>query len=418
MAPRVLELADLRLADWIRDGDGVVWGQACAESLPLVDKLLQQSPEIGALRGFCGMTWSTLLEQSTADTVQVVSYGALGRLARAAAVRPLEIVPCHLSALPRLFAARRLPVDVALVQLAPPDERGQCSLGAGVDYTADALPHCRAIVAEINAQMPRTRGASIPYERLDAVVRTDRPLIEPPRSTPSPVDEQVADRVAALIEDGDTIQIGVGSLPEAILARLRHLRELGVHSGMIADPIVELMEAGVITGEHKRVDRGLVVTGAALGRRRLYEHIDGHPGVCMMPVSYTHSAAVLARVGPLAAINSALEVDLLGQAGGEEIGGRPLGAVGGQVDFLRAAAAAPRGKPILALASRTARGEPRIVPRLSGPVSAARSDVDIVVTEHGVARLSGLTPPARAQALIAIAHPEDREVLERAAHDR
>jgi acyl-CoA hydrolase len=384
--PAELALDALDLAPWIRPGDGVLWGQACAEPVPLVDAFL--AGDAGAAAAFVGLSWREL---PVPDGLRVVSYGALGRLGR---LPGLEIVPCHFSALPRLFAAGALPGDVALIQVAPPDADGRCSLGVSVDYLADALPFARVVIAEVNDRCPATTGAWVEWERLDAVVHTSRPLLEARAVAPSDIDEQIAGHVAALVSDGDTIQVGVGALPEAILRRLDGHRDLGMHSGMISDAVLALIDAGAVTNARKPSAAGMTVTGAALGSHALFEALDGRDDIRFAPVSHTHAPAVLATVGPLVAINSAVEIDLDGQVNAEAVGGRMIGAVGGQVDFLRAAALG--GKPILALPAK------RIVRELSGPVSTARSDVDWVVTEHGARSLAGLTAAARTKALHAL----------------
>jgi len=409
--PVEIHAGELDLARWIRPGDGVLFGQACAEPVGLVDRLIEQSAEIGGLRVFCGLTWRDVLAAPEADALAVVSYGALGRLSKVAAQRPVSIVPCHFSALAGLFAARALPGDVALVQVAPPDAEGRCSLGVDVSYLADALAHARVLIAEVNEQMPATRGAWLEREAIDVIVPVSRPLLEAPAPPPTHTDDRIADHVAALIDDGDTLQIGVGALPEAILRRLHGASDLGIHSGMIGDAVADLVEAGVITGARKPADPGLIVTGAAIGSRHLFDFLKRSDHVLMRAVSYTHSPATLAQVGRLVAINGGVEVDLTGQVNAEVAGGRHVGAVGGQVDFLRGAAASG-GLGIVALPSVVAKtGATRIVPALAGPVTTARGDVDLVVTEHGVARLRGLDLQERAAALIAVAAPEHRDDL-------
>jgi acyl-CoA hydrolase len=399
--PLEIRQDELDLARWLRPGDGVVFGQACAEPTVLVDALLAQAPAIGGLRAFAGLAWGDRIAEAASESLEIVSYGALGRLGR---VRGLRVVPCHFSALPALFAAGALPGDVALVQIAPPDARGRCSLGVGVDYLADALGHARVIIAEVNDHCPATAGHWIDWNRLDAVIPTSRPVLEAPAVAPGDIERRIGKHVAGLVRDGDTIQLGVGALPEAIMALLHGHRDLGVHSGMISDGVLDLIEAGVVTNAYKPTDRNVTVTGAALGSARLFDALGRREDIVLRPVSYTHAPATLAGVGRLCAINSALEVDLHGQANAESVGGRALGAVGGQVDFLRAAAACG-GTPILALPSR------RIVHRLSGPVSTARSDVDWVVTEHGARSLRGLTDAERVVALLELAGAERTEEL-------
>jgi acyl-CoA hydrolase len=399
--PQVVHQDELALERWIRPGDGVVVGQACAEPTVLVDALLAQAGEIGLLRAFVGLTWGDRIPQHAPASLEIFSYGALGTLGR---WPDLRVVPCHFSALPTLFAARSLPGDVALVQVAPPDRLGRCSLGVGADYIADAIEYARVVIAEVNDHCPTTADAWIPWERIDVAVMTSRPLLEAPAAEPGDRERQIAQHVAALVDDGDTIQLGVGALPEAIMQELVGHSELGVHSGMISDGVLDLIEAGAVTNRHKPSEQGLTVTGAALGTQRLFDALGQREDIVFMPVSFTHAPTTLANVGRLCAINSAVEVDLLGQVNAEAARGRLLGAVGGQVDFLRAAAAG-NGTAIVALPAS------RIVSHLSGPVSTSRSDVDWVVTEHGARSLRGLTDAQRVGALLALAGPERADEL-------
>ncbi|QNG38557.1 acetyl-CoA hydrolase/transferase family protein [Geodermatophilaceae bacterium NBWT11] len=399
------------LAALLRPGDGVWWGQGPAEPEPLVDALLDQVGAIGPLRAFSGLTWNPRLADPPPE-LTVLSYGGLGELRGLAASGRLEVVPCHYSALPRLFASGALPHDVGLLQVSPPDADGTVSLGIGVEYVADAIAHTRTLVAEVNAQMPATEGtARLPLSAFAAVVRTDRPLRDAPVRAPDDVERQIAAHVAALVEDGDTLQLGVGSLPNAVLEALAGHRDLGVHSGMITDGVLDLVERGVVTGARKEIDPGLVVTGAALGSAALYRRLADHP-VRFRAASYTHDPAVLSRLRSLVAVNSAIEVDLLGQVGAEVRRGVHVGAVGGQVDFSRAASLTG-ARSVIALRS-TSGGASTIRAQLdSAVVSTGRVDVDAVVTEHGTAHLTGCTVAERARRLVGVAAPEHHEDLTR-----
>ncbi|MBW0116557.1 4-hydroxybutyrate CoA-transferase [Pseudonocardia sp. KRD-169] len=394
----------LDLRRHVAAGDGVWWGQAAAEAAPLVDALYEQVGDIGPVRGFCGIA---PVRRPRPEHLTVVSYGAMGELRRTAG---LEVVPAHYSQLPRLFAQRLLPGDVGLVQVAPPGPDGTCSLGIGVDYAADAARWSRTLIAEINHRMPRTSGTpGIPLDRFAAVVETDRPLPVFPDRAPDDVDEAIAAHVAGLVADGDTIQLGVGSLPAAVLDGLSGHRDLGVHSGMITDGVLRLIDRGVVTGRHKEIDPGVVVTGAALGSASLYSRLGDVP-IEFRPAGYTHGAAVLARLTRLVSINAALQVDLTGQVNGESVGGRYLGGVGGQADF-SGAAARTGARSVIALRS-TSGGASTIVPLLDGgTVTTARADVDTVVTEHGVAHLRGCPLADRPARIAAIAAPQHRETL-------
>jgi acyl-CoA hydrolase len=401
------------LSPFVRPGAGVWWSQASAEPTTLVHALLDQAHRLGPVRAFAGMSWDQRLTTALPPGVTLVSYGALGALRSLGRSERLQIVPCHYSALPRLFASGRLPHDVGLVQVSPPDASGCCSLGIGVDYVADAVDHTPTLIAEINERMPATTGSPrIPVGRFSAVIRTDRPLLEAPHRVPDGAERAIAGHVAELVGNGATIQVGVGLLPTAVLGALSGHSDLAVHSGIISDPVLHLVDKGVITGARKEIDPGLIVAGSALGSAELYARIPGLPAE-FRPASYTHAPAVLARLRGLVAINSALQVDLTGQVNAEVRRGRHLGGIGGQADFSRAAASTGSGS-IIALRS-AADGRSTIVAALDGGVvTTGRADVDAVVTEHGVARLTGVPIEKRAARLIAIAAPEYREALERA----
>lgn len=410
------------LSPYVRPGDGVWWGQGGAEPTPLVGSLLAHVTDYGPITVFPGLTWNQQFEEQLPPDLHVVSYGGLGTLSKASRAGRLEVIPCHYSALPRLFASGHLPSDVALLQVSTPDKHGEVSLGIGVEYAADAIPHTTTLIAEINARMPRTTGGpSIPLSRFAATIETDRPILEVPRSTVGDTDHVIAAHVAELVRDGDTIQLGIGTLPAAILQALGDHRDLGVHSGMITDGVLDLMERGIITGANKEIDRGIVVTGAALGTDRLYRALDTDSNaeypVEFRPASYTHAPAVLSRLNNLVSINSGIQVDLTGQVGAETRNGIYYGAVGGQVDFSRAASSTGR-LSIIALRA-TSRGESSIVAALDrGVVSTARTDVDAIVTEYGAALLTGCTERERTQRIIAIAAPQFREGLERGFNER
>lgn len=394
----------------LRSGDGVWWSQAGAEPEPLVNALLDQAHGIGDVRAFCGLTWNKRLGAGVPG-LSVMSYGGLGQLRSLSRVGLLDIVPCHYSSIPRMFERGQLPNDLGIVQVSPPGRDGLVTLGIGVDYAADAIAHTTRLVAEINAQMPETNGSvRLPLDTFAAVIETDRPLRESVARAPEATDRQIADHVASVVDDGDTIQIGVGTLPNAVLEALSGHRDLGMHSGMITDRVLDLMDAGVITGARKEIDPGVVVTGAALGSRGGYARLAGRP-IEFRPASYTHAPGVLSQLPSLVSINSAIEVDLLGQVGSEMAAGVHIGAVGGQVDFSRAASLTG-ARSIIALRSEV-RGRSTIVAALhSGVVSTARVDIDAVVTEHGIAMLSGCTVAERARRLIAVASPRHQEFLE------
>ncbi|MGB7145547.1 acetyl-CoA hydrolase/transferase family protein [Mycobacterium sp.] len=402
----------INLGDYVTAGAGVWWGQAAAEPRPLVDALIEQTDQIGPLRVFTGLSWNDQLAVSMPDALSMVSYGGLGELRELSKSGRLEVVPCHYSALPRMFAERRLPCDVGLVQVSPPDADGMCSLGVGVDYVADAIPHTPTLIAEINAQMPATLGTTpIPLDRFAATIATDRALPEDVLRAPSEADRVIAARIAELIDDGDTVQLGVGSLGSAVLDALVCHQDLGIHTGMITDGLLRLIDKGVVTGKLKEIDTGLAVVGTALGSAELYKRAGELP-VRFLPTSYTHAPQVLSQLRSLVSVNFAVEVDLTGQVGAEVSHGVYIGAVGGQVDFGRAAALTGK-RSIIALRA-TSRGTSTIKPALDGGVvTTTRSDVDTVVTEYGVAHLRGCSLAERGRRLSAIAAPEFRDQLDR-----
>jgi acyl-CoA hydrolase len=280
-----------------------------------------------------------------------------------------------------------------------------------------AVAKARVVVAEINEQVPFTCGEVLPAAAIDYAVPVSRPPVEVPPGRIGETDEAIAKHAAAYVGDGSVIQIGVGAVPDAVLRLLRDRRDLGVHSGMLGDGLVDLTEAGVVTNARKPIDRGVSVTGALIGTRRLYGFADRNPQIRMCTTAYTHDAAVLAQLDRLVTINSAIEVDLTGQVNAEQSGPAYLGGTGGQADFARAGARSPGGHALIALPA-TAKGGTvsRITARLSGPVTTARSDTDVIVTEFGAAELKGQTLAERTRRLIAIAHPDFREDLAREAH--
>ena len=413
--------AGFDVADFLGPGDGVWWSQGSAEPEPLVNQVLDAVDRVGPIRAFSGLTWNERLSGDLPEKLTVVSYGGLGQLRSLSRHGRLDVVPCHYSALPRMFATGQLPNDVGLVQVSPPGKDGKVTLGTGVEYVADAIAHTRTLIAEINHQMPPTTGGpQLPLSAFAAVIETDRPLREAPARSADEVDRAIAGNVASIVDDGSTIQIGVGSLPSAVLEALAGHADLGFHSGMITDGVLDLVERGVITGARKEIDPGVIVTGAALCSSEGYRRLGEHP-VEFRPASYTHAPAVLSRLESLVSINSAIEVDLLGQVGAELARGVHIGAVGGQVDFSRAASLTG-SRSIIALRSTVGSGErsqSTIVASLaSGVVTTARVDVDAVVTEHGVAMLTGCTVAERALRLIEVAAPEHRAHLERSLVDQ
>jgi acyl-CoA hydrolase len=334
-----------------------------------------------------------------------------------------DFMPVFLSDIPALFLSGRIPLDVALLQLSPPDGHGYCSLGTSVDAALAAALSARFIVAEINERMPRTLGHTlVPFARVHAFVRTDRPLHTHPSSAPSPVDDIIGEHVASLVEDGSTLQMGIGAIPDATLRRLGGKHDLGIHTEMFSDGVIDLVEAGVITNRRKHVHAGRIVTSFVVGSERLYQFVDDNPLIEFHPCDRTNDTSLIRKNPKVVAINSALEVDLSGQVVADSIGFRIYSGIGGQMDFIRGAALSAGGKPIIALPSTAAGGTAsRIVAsvRPGAGIVTTRGHVHWVVTEYGAVNLFGLTLRQRAERLIEVAHPEMRGELQREfAHAR
>lgn len=329
-----------------------------------------------------------------------------------------DYVPIFLSDIPALFHSRQIPLDVALLQLSPPDRHGYCTLGTSVDAALAASQTARYVIGEINEQMPRTLGNTlVPFTRLHAFTVTNRPLHAFEPQPPGTIEEQIGGHVAALVPDGATLQMGIGAIPDATLRRLRHKHDLGVHTETFSDGVVDLIEAGVITNRRKQIHRGRTVTSFVSGSPRLYEFVNDNPFVEFHPCDRTNDTSIIGRNDRVVAINSALEVDLSGQVCADSIGFRIYSGIGGQMDFIRGAARSAGGVPIIALPSTAAGGTiSRIVPALKpgAGVVTTRGHVHWVVTEYGSVNLFGRSLRQRADALISLAHPDMRGDLRRA----
>jgi 4-hydroxybutyrate CoA-transferase len=335
-----------------------------------------------------------------------------------------DFTPCRLSEIPLLFSSGALPIDVSLIHVSPPDEHGFCSFGVEVGVTKAAAQNSKIVIAEVNPQMPRTLGDSfIHISRIHCIVPVDYPLIEASMGQPTELSKQIGKHVADLIEDGSTMQMGIGAIPDGVLYFLRDKKDLGIHTELFSDGVVELYERGVVTGEKKSIHRGKMIAGFLIGSRKLYEFVDNNPVVELHPTEYVNDPYIIRQNDKMVAINSAIEVDLTGQICADSIGPRLYSGVGGQLDFIRGAARSRGGKPIIALPSssqsRTGEKFSRIVAMLKpgAGVVTTRNDVHYVATEYGVANLYGKTIRQRAKALIDIAHPDFREELERKAAD-
>jgi acyl-CoA hydrolase len=328
-----------------------------------------------------------------------------------------DYLPVFLSEIPGLFRSGTLPLDAALLQLSPPDAHGMCSLGPSVDVARAAVDAAPILLAEINQRLPRTHGdGAVRFDRLTAWTETDRPLPEHAPTVETPVVARIGELIADLVVDGATLQMGIGAIPDAVCARLGERLELGIHTEMFSDGVVGLVEAGVITNRQKPILRGQITTSFVIGTRRVLEFVDDNPSVSFQPSDWTNDTALIRKIPRMTAINSALQVDLTGQVVADSIGHRIYSGIGGQMDFIRGAARAEGGRPIIALPS-TAKGGTisRIVTTLDpgAGVVTTRGHVHWVVTEHGAVNLHGLTLRERGERLIALAHPDVRADLRR-----
>ncbi len=326
-----------------------------------------------------------------------------------------DYTPVFLSDLPQLFKSGSIPIDVALIQVSPPDDHGFCCFGISVDVVKSASESATIVIAEINPNMPRTWGDSlISIDKIDVLVENDTPLPEVHSPPPDEIAERIARNISRYIEDGSTIQMGIGTIPEAITKFLKDKKDLGVHSEMISDGVVDLWEAGVITNRKKTIHQGKIIASLGMGTKRLYDFVNNNPAVEFYPSEYVNNPYIISLNDRMVALNSALEVDLTGQVTAESLGHLFYSGIGGQADFMRGAAKSNRGKPIIALPSTAKNGTiSRIVPHLSeaAGVVTSRGDVHYVVTEYGVALLHGKSIRERAIALINIAHPAFRDKL-------
>jgi 4-hydroxybutyrate CoA-transferase len=419
----------LRAADWpqcavgadeavshIRSGMKVFLHGGCATPTPLVEALARRTD----------LTDVTLYHLHTMGPAPFAAPEQAGRLRSvslftgpgvrsAVAEGRADFIPVFLSDIPALFSSGRIRLDAALLQLTPPDAHGLCSLGVSVDAARAAADHAPLLIAELNARMPRTHGnCFVPLSRVRACVRGDHPLHEHAAEPESEVEGRIGELVAGLVEDRSTLQLGIGAIPNAVASRLRDKRDLGIHTEMFSDRVVDLIEAGAVTNRYKAVAPGRSVTSFVIGTQRLYDHVDDNPLVEFHACDSTNDTALIRRNDRVVAINSALQVDLTGQVCADSIGHRIYSGIGGQMDFVRGAALSRDGKPVIALPSTARDGTlSRIVLELlpgSGVVTT-RGHVHWVVTEHGAVNLAGRTLAERGADLVSIAHPDFRAEL-------
>ena len=406
----------------LKPGNRIFIGSACGAPQKLVKALAERPIEDVEVAHLLTLGVAPYAEEALASRFRTNAFFISENVRSAVQDGRADYTPIFLSEIPKLLRSGRMPIDVAFIQITPPDEHGFSSFGVTVDITKPAADVARQIIAEVNPNMPRTLGDSfIHVSRIDALVESDEPILEFARTGESEVARRIAKNVADLVEDGSTIQVGYGGIPNALLGYLKGKKDLGVHTEVFSDGIIDLIEAGVVTNARKTLHRHKVVASFAMGSKRLYEYIDNNPMFEFHPVDYTNDPFVIAQNDNMVSINSALQVDLTGQVCADSMGYKFYSGIGGHVDFVRGAGRARDGKPIIVLKStRDDDRESRIVPVLSegAGVVTSRGDVHYIVSEWGVAYLHGKSIRERALALISIAHPKFRSELLNLAKER
>ncbi|GAA0180186.1 acetyl-CoA hydrolase/transferase family protein [Clostridium sediminicola] len=401
----------------IQSGNRVVMGLACSEPLEVVDAMVNNKDQYENVE-IVQMLAIGKSEYTKPEMEPHFRYNALfvgGGTRKAVNENRADYTPCFFTEIPRLFKEDHLPVDVALLHLSRPDEHGYCSFGLSCDYIKPAAECAKMIIAEVNDQMPRTMGdCFIHISEIDHIVETSYPIFElnPPKI--GEVEKAIGENCAKLIEDGSTLQLGIGAIPDAALLFLKDKKDLGIHSEMFSDGVVELVEAGVINNKKKTLHNGKIVTTFLMGTKRLYDFVDNNPLVELYSVDYVNNPCVIMQNDNMVSINSCIQVDLMGQIVSETIGLKQFSGVGGQVDYVRGASMAKNGKSIIAIPSTASKGKlSRIVPLIDegSAVTTSRNDVHYIVTEYGIANLRGKTLKDRGRALINIAHPDFRTML-------
>lgn len=412
------QVSALDAAGQIRSGQRIFIQGAAATPFRLIEALVARASELRdvEIMHLHTMGDAPYADERYRDSFRVANLFVGANMRRRLDYERVDYLPCFLSEIPHLFRSGRRPIDVALIQVSPPDQHGICSLGTSVDVTRAAVESAKLVLAEINPRMPRMHGDGfISIDDIDAWIEIDVPLPEVPRSRVTDIEARIGRFVGERIEDGSTLQIGIGAVPDAVLAALKDHKHLGIHTEMWSDGALDLIRCGAVDNSRKCVHPGKTVSAFMTGSQALYDFAHDNPTVVQLDVSYVNDVRVISRNPKVAAINSAVEIDLTGQVCADSIGSRIISGVGGQMDFIRGATYSVGGQPIIALTSRSKNGEPRIVPtlRAGAGVVTTRAHVHIVATEYGLVDLYGMTLAERARALIGLAHPDDRDGLEK-----
>ena len=407
----------------IQSGNRVVVAHACGEPSYLLDVMVANAKAYKDVEivHMVAMGKAEYCKPEYADNFRHNAFFVGGTSRDAIAEGRGDFTPSFFFEVPRQFSST-MPVDVAMVMVTPPDENGMCSLGVSVDYTLEAVKQAKLVIAQVNPQMPWTGPYSlVSVKDLDCIVEHEAPIIElkPPKI--GDIEKAIGEHCASLVPDGAPLQLGIGAIPDAVLLFLKHKKDLGIHSEMFSDGVVDLYQKGVITGANKRLDKGKMVAAFLMGSKKLYDFVDDNPDVMMRTVDYVNNPAVICQNPKVVSINSCLQVDFNGQVNSESMGTKQFSGIGGQLDYVRGAAMCPDGKAILAMPSTAKHGEvSRIVPVFEPgtTVTTTRTDVHYIVTEYGVANLRAKSLRERARLLINIAHPKFRDQLWEAYYER
>ena len=407
----------------VKSNDAVFFQGAAMTPNLLIDTLCDRYQELNNIEIIQVHTdgEAKYMEQPYSDSFKLVSCFVGNNVRKGVNTNNGDYIPIFLSEIHLLFRRGLYPLDVAFIQVSPPDKHGYCSLGTSVDITLPAIQTAKTVIAQINPNVPRTHGDGIIHSKnIDFAVEVNTPIHTSELGVPSEIETQIGEHVATLIEDGATLQMGIGNIPNAVLHNLTNHKRLGIHTEMFSDGIFPLVEKGIITGEEKEIKTGKIVTCFAVGSQKLYDFIDDNPLVHFKEAGYTNDTSIIKMNPKVTAINSAIEIDLTGQVCADSIGTYQYSGVGGQMDFIRGASLSKEGKAIFAMPSVTAKGISKITPFLKegASVTTTRAHVHYVATEYGVVNLFGKSLKQRAKALISIAHPNFREELEREAYKR
>lgn len=400
----------------IHSGDRIVLGHAVSIPLVITDTLVEHKDDYKnvEIMQMVPMGNARFAEDDMQGHFRLNALFLGGLTKTAVKEGKADYTPCNFHEVPGLFD-EILPIDVAVIQVSPPDEHGYVTCGLSVDYTLPAAKKAKCVIAQVNELMPRTHGdTALHVSEIDVFVEAKHPVLElqPPKI--GPVEKAIGENCAKLVRDGDTLQLGIGAIPDAVLLFLKDKKNLGIHSEMISDGVIELIERGVITNEKKTLHPGKSVVTFLMGTQRLYDYVNDNPSVAMYPVDYVNNPYIIGKNDNLVSINSCVQIDLLGQVCSESVGLTQISGIGGQVDFVRGAKLSKGGRSIIAIASTAAKGKiSKIVPILDkgAAVTTSRTEVDYVVTEYGIAQLRGKTLRERARALISVAHPDFRAGL-------